>query len=512
MRVIYIVLGILTVVLILIGLAGIYFTAASYRQIQNSLMQEIRETQAEIDRLSRNFTLMAEENNELRRILRQPEIAYELQSNRRSSLDMDDMRGSNNRLAYFHAVEHLANLIENNEKSNESLLTPNRTVQRIDNSNLDDFLIEQNLGELEELFNDSGFVAYLRTMNLILSREPNEDSEFVFFDFFNLEGTRVGSIGIQKGAGGIYLLDEQYVPLGAIQTFGMGLGDNSPDSIPDFDMLPVGPSERGSSLNVLIVGTNQQLTDTLILAMAHEDTQTVDLISLPRDLFFGGRKINEYYYNYGPRRLVREMEAMTGFDIDHYIIIDMYAFIDVIDILGGVEITLNAPLVDPTYRVRDGGQWSTLFYPAGTHQLNGIEALRVSRSRHFISDFGRSRHQQLILSSIIDQVTALGISDIRRVHELAMVFMRYVETDFTPADIVRNIVRFRSISVENRAVFDTNTILYATYANLLRQGLRADQVDESFNLGQYILLPINDDWSLIHRFILSAIQVPGEEY
>ena len=380
-------------------------------------------------------------------------------------------------------------------------------VQEMDLRSLDDFHIEQGKREIEELFNDSGFIAYLETMNLVLSREPREIEDFILYDLLALD-SRIGSIGVHIKAGGVYLLDEEYISLGAIQTFGIRSRDLSAGTEFDFETLPDGQYERGNIHTVLIAGANERMTDTLILAIINEDTQDIDLISLPRDLFFGNIKINDIYSYHGPRRLVTEMEKMTGFAIDNYIIIDMFAFIDVINILGGIEITLNVPLVDPTYRVRDNGQWSTLFYPAGRHHLNGIEALRIARSRHFISDFGRSRHQQLILRGIIEKITSMGASDIGKAHELALVFLRYVETDYTPGDVIRNTIRFRSARVRNQAVFDTGNILYSTYANLWRLNLRMDEVDEDFYLGQYILLPFNNNWSLIHRFIRSVIEDP----
>ena len=470
MKILYKVIIILTVVLLLVAAAGVIYIVISSRAPQNTLEAENRITYEE-----------------------------ELQNSGQ------DARSSQEHLAYFYAVEFLAEHAAENEGTSSGLLPLPDGVQEMPMRSLDNFFLEQGKKQLEELFNDSGFIAYLKTKNLVLSREPYENVNFVFYDFLTLSSKRIGSLGIQKRLGEIYLFDDDYVSLGGIQTFGLKSMNVPAGETFDLGMLSAGPYERGRSHTVLIVGVNQQLTDTLILAIANEDTQAIDLVSLPRDLFYRDLKINEIYYRYGARRLVREMENLTGFDIDNYVMIDMYAFIDVINILGGVEITLNDPLVDPTYRIRDNGHWSTLFYPAGTHHLNGIEALRVARSRHFIMDFGRSRNQQLILKAIINKMTSLGVTDIGRVYELAMVFLRYVETDYTPQDLLRYILRFRSARVRSQTVFNARDILYPTYTNLLGTGLSEDEVDKDFNLGQYILLPLNGDWSLIHRFIRLAI-------
>ena len=475
---------VLIIVFLLIATAGVGYIFVSVKRLQNM----------------RNYTLLAEDNYELQGQLQETE----------------DGRNLSNHSDYFYAVEFLVEQAARNEKAKEFNTVSDDTdtvqsgflpvFQDMTPQNSGEFFLEQGKKQLEELFNDTGFIAYLNTMNLVLSGDPYEDLDFVFFDFMTLDNIRLGSIGVQKRAGGIYLFDDEYISLGAIQTFGLINRGISADITLDIDTLPAGTYEGGKNHIVLIGGTDQRMTDTLILAMLNEDTQSIDLFSLPRDLFYNNQKINHIFYHQGTERLIMEMENLTGFTIDNFIIIDMYAFIDVINILGGIDITFNAPLIDPAYRVRDNGRWSTLFYPAGTHHLNGIEAVRVARSRNLISDFGRARHQQLILTAIIDKITELGVSDIGKVFELAVVFMQYVETDYALPDLIRNILRFRSVKVQSQTVLDSGNILYSTYENLWRTGLSADEVDEDFYMGQYILLPLNEDWSLIHRFIRSVIE------
>jgi LCP family protein required for cell wall assembly len=232
-------------------------------------------------------------------------------------------------------------------------------------------------------------------------------------------------------------------------------------------------------------------------------------VSLPRDLFYRNRKINAIYYRYGAERLAQELSSLTGFDIEDYVIIDMFAFIDAVNILGGIDITLSETLVDPTYRVRDNGRWSTLFYAAGTHHLGGVEALRVARSRHFTSDFGRSRRQQDILAAIKEKISGLGVSDMGKVYELARVLTKYVETSFTPYDLVNYFIKYRSAKIKSQTVLATDNILYHSYTNLRHMNLKEEEVEADFDKGAYILLPLNDDWSLVRRFIRSRMEGPA---
>ena len=66
------------------------------------------------------------------------------------------------------------------------------------------------------------------------------------------------------------------------------------------------------------------------------------------------------------------MTEVTGLKIDYYLSVDMYAFIDVVNALGGIDVTLDSEVRDPTYKiVRENGSEGTLYYPPGTYHLNG---------------------------------------------------------------------------------------------------------------------------------------------
>ncbi|MDR1316282.1 MAG: LCP family protein [Spirochaetales bacterium] len=394
------------------------------------------------------------------------------------------------------------------------------SVGSLDLRGAHELLIERARLELEELFEDQGFTAYLGTKNLTLDRTPNEDEEYIYYDFHTDEGKRAGSLGIQKKVGEIYLFDEDYVSLGSLKT--IGLKNNSAGAkkkqagTERFSSLPelpegaaAGAAGGGAVHTILIAGSHERMTDTLILANIHEEKNTIDLISLPRDLFYGNRKINGIYYRYGAPRLVEELSGLTGLDISAYVVIDMFAFIDAINILGGIDITLNEALVDPTYRVRDNGRWSTLFYSAGTHHLNGVEALRVVRSRHFTSDFGRSRRQQNILASIKDKLTSLGVSDVGKVYELVRILTKYVDTDLSTYQMVNYFINYKSAKIRSQTVLDTDNVLTHSYTNLRHLNLKEEEVDETFDKGAYILLPLNEDWMLLRRFIRSILEGPA---
>jgi len=225
------------------------------------------------------------------------------------------------------------------------------------------------------------------------------------------------------------------------------------------------------------------------------------LVSVPRDLYYRGRKINSLYRIYGPEYLVKTLSDITGLEIQDYIVIDMYAFIDVINILGGIDIYLEEALIDPTYRVKNDGTWGTLYYERGTHHLDGIESLRVARSRHYSSDFGRAERQQQIIWAIKDKIVSLGIHDMGKLYDLVQVLFEYIDTSLTPFEAVSMYKNFGSLETERSYVLNTDNVLYDTYSNVYFLEDKTIAEKEDYDKGAWILLPIDNNWDLIPWYV-----------
>ena len=258
-------------------------------------------------------------------------------------------------------------------------------------------------------------------------------------------------------------------------------------------------------MTVLICGMNQRNTDTLILANLDINLNKVTLISIPRDLFYKRTKINSIYRRFGANVLANTISDITGLRIDKYVIVDMYAFAELINVLGGIDVELTEPLVDPTYRVRDeNGKWSTLYYPAGVHHVNGVQALRIARARHYTPAFSRDMRQQQILKAVKDKLLSIGLTDINRLSRIIKLGFKYVETDISWLEAFSLYRSCQDITIK-QAVLSTDNVLVATYTNLLATGLQEDQVDDDFDKGAWIVVPLDNNWKVIKKFIEEKI-------
>ncbi|MBQ6673178.1 MAG: LCP family protein [Spirochaetia bacterium] len=246
---------------------------------------------------------------------------------------------------------------------------------------------------------------------------------------------------------------------------------------------------------------NQRNTDTLIIANLDLNFNKATLISIPRDLFYKRAKINSIFRRFGPKVLENTISEITGLRIDKYVMVDMYAFAELVNVLGGIDVELTEPLVDPTYRVRDdNGKWSTLYYPAGVHHVNGVQALRIARARHYTPAFSRDMRQQQILRAVKDKLLSIGLSDINCLGRIIKLGFKYVETDISWLEAFSLYRSCQDITLHH-AVLNTDNVLYATYTNLLATGLSEDEVAEDFDKGAWIVMPLDNDWKVIKKFI-----------
>lgn len=158
-------------------------------------------------------------------------------------------------------------------------------------------------------------------------------------------------------------------------------------------------------------------TDTMIIARVDPVGQTIDLLSIPRDLYVpiagtgGESRINSAFNaENGEARLVDTIEGYFGFEINHYAEVNFVGFQDIVDELGGIPMWFDRPM-------RDGNSGLDVTN-AGCRVLDGFQALAFARSRHLeyfadgrwqtdpTGDLGRTSRQQYFLRRVVDTAAA----------------------------------------------------------------------------------------------------------
>lgn len=250
------------------------------------------------------------------------------------------------------------------------------------------------------------------------------------------------------------------------------------------------PDHDPRILDVLIIGHNAKLTDTILLASVNPTTQKATLISIPRDLYHKGRKINELYSKYGVQELQRAVEEVTGIYPEKYVIFNFDSFVDLVDILGGVTITVNKKLVDNAYP-GPNHSYTTIVFEPGIYRMDGNTALKYARSRKSTSDFDRAKRQQQVIDAVKERAKELNVlSRLDLSTKIYAKIQENIDTNITLFEGLSYLQQYQGYKVDGGHVLSTENLLYST----------------KNSRGQYVLLPIGKTYASIKEFVAETVQ------
>ncbi|MFT7184363.1 MAG: LCP family protein required for cell wall assembly [Oceanicoccus sp.] len=243
------------------------------------------------------------------------------------------------------------------------------------------------------------------------------------------------------------------------------------------------------TFDLLILGTNGAHTDTIMVASINESKELITLISVPRDLYLNGRRINAYYTYYGVDQLERMVQSVTGLEIDKYVQVDLDGFVEVVDIVGGIDVEVTEDIEDWSYPNSKGG-YDPYSISAGVNHMSGEDALKYARSRKSTSDFDRAARQQGIIDSLRTKVVQLdSVMEMKELTELFQASLAYTDTDVSLLDGVSYYYDYQDFDLQSGLVLSTSNYLYS-------------MINES---GAYILLPNTGNFEEIHGVIAELV-------
>jgi LCP family protein required for cell wall assembly len=242
-------------------------------------------------------------------------------------------------------------------------------------------------------------------------------------------------------------------PVGSGSPLATGSASPSPsDNSIDFQGTPQeSPPSASSRINILFTGIDSgrgrdhALTDTMLVASIDPETKQVAMVSFPRDIsnfkLWDGRtfkgKLNSLmtYARLHPKEfpdgavgtLTKELGYLLGVPIYYYAAINLDGFKQMVDLAGGVTVTYDQDIVDPTYLWEDGTPQGYVFR-AGTRHLDGRHALAFVRSRKADSDFARAARQQILLVALRKELTKPDM--LPKIPALLKAAAKTVRTDF----------------------------------------------------------------------------------
>lgn len=185
-------------------------------------------------------------------------------------------------------------------------------------------------------------------------------------------------------------------------------------------------------MNILLLGVNGNLTDTIMVASFDTKAKHMDLISIPRDTYFhrsgyngdGENKINAAYRGNPVNTAKAVSEILLGMPINYYAVIDYDGVETIVDSMGGVpmDIEFNMKYTDP-YDTPP----LVINIPKGPQVLDGEHAVQFLRYRkgYTEGDIGRVKAQQVFMKSAFRQCLSFQLP------KIAKTVFNNVESDIT---------------------------------------------------------------------------------
>lgn len=192
-------------------------------------------------------------------------------------------------------------------------------------------------------------------------------------------------------------------------------------------------------LNIMLFGEDNHgkddhgRSDTMIMLSIDNNHKKLKMTSFQRDTYvyipgYGYNKINASYTFGGAKLAIQTIEANFGIDIDRYAVVDFSSFIEIINILGGIDIEVTADEIEyinyQMYKNKQADTRTTITDDPGIVHLNGQQALWYARNRGLTKgedgneigldgdDWDRTSRQRKLLETLFNEMKKADIGQI----------------------------------------------------------------------------------------------------
>ncbi len=187
----------------------------------------------------------------------------------------------------------------------------------------------------------------------------------------------------------------------------------------------------GNVYNVLLIGVDRRDTtwagnsDTMILMSLNYEKEQISMVSLMRDTYvnipgIGMRKLNAAHANGAGPLLLETVTENYKIQVDRYVSVDFNSMIDIIDKIGGVELTLSEDevcvannYIKEMCGLRGLEPTNYYFIQEGTKTCSGIQAVAYARIRYVgNADYQRTERQRTVLTKIMEKMKTMSLTEL----------------------------------------------------------------------------------------------------
>ncbi len=195
-------------------------------------------------------------------------------------------------------------------------------------------------------------------------------------------------------------------------------------------------NRKDSFFTFVLCGTDEgdSRTDTIMVVAFDVANKKVNIVSVPRDTILNVtwdvKKINSAYSYDGIEGLKDALKSVLGFNMDFYAEVNLKAFKDLVDEIGGVDFDVPEDMYyeDPT-------QDLIIDLDEGPQKLDGEEAMELIRYRQYaMGDIKRVSVQQDFMKALFKQLLKIG--NVTKVNQLAEIFSKNMNTDLSTGNLI----------------------------------------------------------------------------
>lgn len=238
----------------------------------------------------------------------------------------------------------------------------------------------------------------------------------------------------------------------------------------DGSVIEIAPWDGRTRYTIIVAGLDRRddqsnepvRTDSLILVSIDPAATSIGLLSIPRDLWveIPGQeerdRINRAYFlgevratGGGARLLQQTVSWNLGMRVHNYVLVDFKVLVDFVDLLGGVEVSIDYTINDERYPDNNYG-YDPFYLEPGRHTLDGEDALRFARTRHGNNDVLRAGRQQQVINGIRERALSLNFLQlIGQIPALLTSLSEHLKTGLDIQQIVQLALFAKDVEADN---------------------------------------------------------------
>lgn len=226
-------------------------------------------------------------------------------------------------------------------------------------------------------------------------------------------------------------------------------GSKTKEEIDAIESTLVAVQSYSDPFYVVLIGSDERTdsedmgkrSDTNILVRVDPANCAITLLSIPRDTKieldgYGVQKFNAAYSYFGTAGAIEATSELCDVDISHYAEVNFDELIELVDVIGGVEIDVEQRIDNP--------KAGSVVIEEGLQTLDGEAALVYVRDRDYADgDYTRTSHQRELIEAILKKIMNLSVAELPGAIQKAA---GCVTTDLKVDQIIDLALQFKDIN------------------------------------------------------------------